>query len=138
MEKQLIRKLKDNKKLLQLIRFVATGFLGLIIDFSITWLFKDYFHINKYLANGLGFSFAVVNNYGINKIWTFKDKEKAIAKQFLKFLLISIIGLFLNTLFLYIILQKMNLSFYISKFLVVILVFIWNYTLNSVITFKKS
>ena len=127
----------SNQKLRQLIRFIITGFVGLIIDFFITWLCKEHFGWNKYIANATGFSFAVVNNYILNRLWAFRNRSKKIAKQFISFFIISIVGLCLSTLFLYLIHQELSINFYISKAMVVIIVFIWNYTANSLITFKK-
>lgn len=133
----LANKILSNQKLLQLARFIITGFVGLMIDFLFTWLCKDVFYWNKYVANGMGFSLAVFNNYILNRVWTFKSKETSIAKQFILFVAISLIGLVLSTTFLFLIHQKMQLPFYLSKALVVVIVFIWNYTANSIFTFKK-
>ena len=127
----------SNKKFRQLIRFMITGFIGLVIDFLVTWLCKEHYGWNKYIANATGFSFAVVNNYILNRLWAFRNRSKKIAKQFFSFLIISIAGLALSTLFLYLIHQKLFINFYISKAIVVLIVFIWNYTANSLITFKR-
>ncbi|MBC7587200.1 MAG: GtrA family protein [Chitinophagaceae bacterium] len=137
MELAFTHKIIGNKKLMQLARFALSGFVGLLIDFFFTWLCKEYFGLNKYLSNGIGFSMAVINNYILNRIWTFKNKEAAIAKQFIIFLSVSIIGLLISTSFLFLIHQKLNVNFYISKALVVLIVFVWNYTANSKLTFKK-
>jgi putative flippase GtrA len=137
MELIFANKILTHQKLIQLSRFIITGFLGLLIDFLITWICKEHLGLNKYISNAFGFVFAVVNNYSVNKIWTFNDTEKAIGKQFFTFLLISIVGLALNTFLLYIIIVKFNLQFYISKAMVIAIVFVWNYLANSLITFKK-
>ena len=41
---------------------------GMVIDFSLTWLFKDVLHVNKFLANAIGFSAAVMSNAPARKI----------------------------------------------------------------------
>ncbi len=131
-----INKLFDKKKILQLTRFIITGFVGLFIDFLFTWLCKEYMGMDKYLSNAVGFSFAVINNYVLNRLWTFKSNDEAIAKQFTTFLLVSLAGLILNTSFLYLIHQKMEMNFYVAKCIVVAIVFAWNYIANSKLTFK--
>ena len=137
MELALYHKMLGNKKLMELTRFILTGFTGLLIDFFFTWLCKEYFGWNRYLSNGIGFSIAVINNYILNRVWTFKSKAGSIAKQFLTFLIVSIIGLFICTVFLFLFHQKLHVPFYISKAMVVLIVFIWNYAVNSRLTFKK-
>ena len=88
---------------MQLSRFVKFGLVGctgIVMDFCITWLCKEELHWNKYLSNTLGFSFAVVNNYLLNRYFTYKQTGVVITLQFLKFLTISLIGLALSNLLL--------------------------------------
>ena len=126
------------KKIIQLFKFGMVGLSGLLIDFSVTYFFKEHLHFNPYLANILGFCFAVVNNYLINRAWTFKSKEQAIIQQFGKFLLIAMIGLGLNTLCIYLLQQQLHLPFYLAKLIAIVIVFAWNYTINATLTFSKN
>lgn len=124
---------------MQLSRFVKFGLVGctgIVMDFCITWLCKEELHWNKYLSNTLGFSFAVVNNYLLNRYFTYKQTGVVITLQFLKFLTISLIGLALSNFLLLLILKNTGINFYISKALVIVIVFFWNYTANSLYTFK--
>ena len=125
---------------MQLSRFVKFGLVGctgIVMDFCITWLCKEELHWNKYLSNTLGFSFAVVNNYLLNRYFTFKQTGVVITLQFLKFLTISLIGLALSNLLLLLILKNTGINFYISKALVIAIVFFWNYSANFLYTFKR-
>ena len=125
---------------MQLSRFVKFGLVGctgIVMDFCITWLCKEELHWNKYLSNTLGFSFAVVNNYLLNRYFTYKQTGVVITLQFLKFLTISLIGLALSNFLLLLILKNTGINFYISKALVIVIVFFWNYTANSLYTFKR-
>ena len=83
-----------------------------------------------------GFSLAVVNNYLLNKYFTFQDRNTQLATQFLKFFVISIIGLALSNLFLYLVQKNAKLNFYLSKAIVIGLVFTWNFSANSLYTFN--
>ncbi len=123
-------------QLVRLAKFGMVGCTGIVIDFSVTWLCKEKLKWNKYVANSTGFSFAVVNNYLLNRYYTFQNNDPGISLQFLKFLLISMIGLALSTGLLYLIQKNTRVNFYISKAIVIGLVFIWNYTINSLFTFQ--
>lgn len=125
------------KTLASLVKFAVVGTIGLIIDFSITWVLRDVLFINGYLASGLGFAVAASSNYYINSKWTFRTNSNAVARQFAQFFVISIIGLGLNILLLYFF-QGFNISFYISKALAIGFVFIWNFAANSLITFRST
>ena len=64
----------------QLIKFALVGITGMGLDFVTTWLLKEKIKINKFLANAAGFSIAVINNFLLNKYWTF-DNQNPIIKN---------------------------------------------------------
>lgn len=123
-------------ELIKFLKFGLVGFSGLIIDFLITWICKEKLSLNKYLSNSFGFLFGVVNNYFLNKNFTFHNTDSHLATQFLSFLIISVIGFLLNTSFLYLLQKKTKINFYVCKVIVTVLVFFWNFTANSLYTFK--
>ena len=120
--------------IISFLKYCIVGLSGVVVDFSITYLFKEKAGINKYIASMLGFSIACTSNYVLNRIWTFSNDNPDILKQYVSFLIISVIGLLLNTLFLYLF-QYIRINYYISKGFATILVTIWNYMANSMITF---
>ena len=121
---------------IEFVKFGIVGFSGLFIDFLITWLFKEKLGVNKYLSNGFGFIIAVINNYFLNKYFTFQNNDSNFAAQFLCFLIISIIGFALNTTLLYVLQKNTKINFYFCKSIVTILVFFWNFSINSLYTFN--
>jgi putative flippase GtrA len=122
--------------LIKFLKFGLVGFSGLVIDFAITWICKEKLLFNKYLSNSFGFLFGVVNNYFLNKYFTFHNNDNHVATQFLSFLIISIIGFLLNNSFLYLLQKNTKINFYVCKVMVTVIVFIWNFTANSLYTFK--
>jgi putative flippase GtrA len=119
-----------------LIKFGITGASGLVIDFALTWLFKDEFHFNKFIANAIGFTAAVVSNYLINRNWTFKASKSKAAPQFTAFVTVSLIGLLLNSSIIFLLNNMMALNFYISKAVAILIVFFWNFGANYFFVFK--
>jgi putative flippase GtrA len=120
----------------QLIKFALVGITGMGLDFGTTWLLKEKVKINKFMANAAGFSIAVVNNFILNKYWTFDNQNPVATEQFVKFLVISIVGLGINSLLLFILLKKIKGNFYLVKLVVIGLVFFWNFSANYLYTFK--
>ncbi|MBB5636436.1 dolichol-phosphate mannosyltransferase [Pedobacter cryoconitis] len=123
-------------KLLAFIKFGITGACGLIIDFSLTWFFKDELNFNKFLANGIGFSVAVICNYIINRNWTFKDNKSKSGLQFTAFFTVSLIGLLLNSAIIFLLNNMFSVNFYISKAAAIFIVFFWNFSANYFFVFK--
>lgn len=78
------------------IKFGIVGASGMVVHFSVLYLFKEIVGLNPYLANTIGFVTAATTNYILNRIWTFRSKEKQVAVEYLKFILVSVIGLGVN------------------------------------------
>lgn len=124
------------EKFFTVLRFGITGSMGMAIDFGITWFCKEKLKWNKYLANSTGFVIAVINNYIINRIWTFKSTNPNWEVEFEKYFLFSLIGLLLNNSFVYLFHQKLKWNFYASKLAASALVFIWNFSSNYFLNFR--
>jgi putative flippase GtrA len=117
------------------LKFGIVGASGMIIDFGLTYLFKEIIKIQKYIANAIGFTAAATTNYFLNRIWTFQSTDPAVTMQFLKFFFVSLIGLGINTLILYILVSKYKKNFYLSKLIAIAVVILWNFTVNLLFTF---
>ena len=120
---------------IKFLKFGVVGLSGVVVDFFVTWLCKEKLGINKYVANAIGFSLAVINNFLLNRYWTFEDNMQPATEQFLKFALIALVGLAINSFLLFVILKFIKINFYITKLLVIGLVFFWNFFMNYLFTF---
>jgi putative flippase GtrA len=126
----------DLKFILKLLKFGAVGISGMAVDFGITYFFKEVLKVRKYISNSIGFTLAATSNYLLNRVWTFNSTNPHIITQFSKFFIISIIGLLLNNLIIYIFNDyKFRLNFYISKGIATLIVFFWNFLMNYFFTF---
>lgn len=106
----------------------------MVIDFSITFLLKEKLRIHRYIANSAGFSAAATSNYFLNRVWTFNSTNPRVLVEFGTFFIISLIGLGINNLVLYILEKKMN--FYLAKLFAIGVTMIWNFSANYFITFS--
>lgn len=121
---------------LRFIRFGIVGASGMVVDFGVTWLCKEKFRWNKYLSNSLGFVLAATNNFIWNRLWTFQSESKAVAREYISFFAIALIGLGLNNLIIYLLHDRWHLHFYLSKLIAIGCVTVWNFTMNYVFTFR--
>lgn len=111
------------------------GLSGMVIDFGVTFLLKERLRVHKYLSNATGFLLAASNNFYWNKIWTFEDANTEITQQYLSFVIVSVIGLGINTLVLMVLDKKTQLNFYLAKVVAIMVVVLWNFTMNYLFTF---
>ena len=121
--------------ILKFLKFCVVGVSGTVIDFGLTWLCKEIFKIPKFLANAIGFVVAATNNYILNRIWTWGSTNEQIGIEYTKFFFVSLIGLGLNTLILYIFNEKIKMNFYVSKVIATGFVMLWNFLANNYFTF---
>ena len=120
---------------LQFIKFCVVGGTGVVVDFGITFLFKEKLKLNKYIANSLGFMAAASTNYLLNRWWTFRSHDPEVAQQYVQFVGISAIGLILNNIIIYLLNDKARLNFYLSKLIAIGLATLWNFFMNYYFTF---
>ena len=118
------------------LKFCIVGFSGMIVDFGTTWLLKEKVKVNKYIANSTGFILAASSNYLFNRFWTFHSVNPRIVSEYGSFILISLVGLAINNLIIFLLNEKMKLNFYLSKLFAIGVVTIWNFFMNYVITFR--
>jgi putative flippase GtrA len=126
----------DRIFLLKFLKFCAVGFSGMLIDFGTTWLLKEKVRVNKYIANSTGFILAATSNYIWNRLWTFQSENSQITFEYLSFIIISVIGLGINNLVIFIFSDKLKFNFYFSKLIAIGVVTIWNFIMNYLITFQ--
>ncbi len=120
---------------LKFVKFGVVGFSGVIVDFGFTYLFKEKFKVQKYIANAIGFTIAASSNYYLNRIWTFRSNNPEIALEYGRFLGIALIGLLINTLVIYLLVSKTKTNFYLAKLVAICIVTIWNFLINLNYTF---
>jgi putative flippase GtrA len=120
----------------EFLKFCIVGASGMVIDFGTTWLLKEKVRINKYFANSAGFILAATSNYLLNRYWTFHSENTKVVTEYFSFVLISVIGLGINNLVVYVLTEKVKLNFYISKLFAVGAVTLWNFSMNYLITFR--
>ncbi len=123
---------------IKFIRYALVGFTGVAVDFSITYIFKEYAKVSKYIANSLGFSTAVVTNYFLNRYWTFGVGNEDVFIQFGTFLGVSLVGLLINNIIIYFLNEMLKVNFYISKVIAIVVVVFWNFFVNYYYTFRSA
>jgi putative flippase GtrA len=119
--------------ILKFLKFIIVGFTGMVVDFSITILLKEKLKIHRYIANSAGFVLAASSNYLFNRLWTFESNNPKILVEYSTFFIISVIGLIINNLVIYLLEKK--LKFYFAKFVAIMVTSVWNFMANYYLNF---
>ena len=145
--------LKD-RRTLRLIKFLIAGFIGYIIN---ALVFEGFFQlgISAGLAASIGIELAVISNFNINNIWTYRDEQitgfRKVLKKFLQFNLVSLVVIVISGLAIELLMHSFGdhlrhvyliliIIFFILPYNYVIYnIFIWkNWKLNLKKIFKKN
>lgn len=124
--------------LLKFIKYGVVGFIGMGFDFGTTWLCKEKLKIEKYIANGIGFMVAATVNYFLNRLWTFHSYDPQIGAEYFRFIVVSAIGLGVNTLILWLLVKKFKMNFYLAKLFAIGITTLWNFVANVLYTFTLT
>tara|TARA_Y100001970_G_scaffold293025_1_gene437266 strand:+ start:2322 stop:3476 length:1155 start_codon:yes stop_codon:yes gene_type:complete len=126
------------KNLLPFIKYSIVGIIGTAVDIGSLYILVDYFAFGVIFASSISFILAVVNNFILNKIWTFENKSKNYRKLFIKFLIVSIIGLGLTLISMQILVFTFKIWYLFAKAITSIIVMLWNFLANKFWTFKTK
>lgn len=145
----------NKKEQIRFVKFAFVGITGTIIDIVFFNIFNQRFGISPVTAKSLSFSIAVFNNFIWNRIWTYPEsRQLPFTKQFGQYLLVSIVGLLINTTIFAVADQSLihffeNIlpaNFFLSSTVVghnasvaiaTIVVLFWNYFANRFWTFRS-
>ena len=125
----------DKLLISKLIKFGVVGCSGMIIDFGTTYICKEILKLNKFVSNGIGFVIAATSNYFLNRVWTFDSHIEKIGSQYIQFMVVSTIGLLINSFVLYLLNERLKWNFYFSKLFAIGITTIWNFFANLLFTF---
>lgn len=117
-------------------KYAIVGSFGTAIDLGSLYLFVDLLHIHLLVSTALSFLLAVINNFILNKFWTFQNKSSNVRKQFIKFLIVSIVGLFLTEICMAFFVYGLTIWYMAAKLITSGLVLVWNFLANKYWTFK--
>jgi putative flippase GtrA len=95
---------------LQLVRFGCVGGVGFVVNLGVYALFVHGVGVEYRVASVLAWLVAVVNNFVLNRHWTFDARDDAAHFQALRFLLVSLAAEILSLLLLTALVEGAGLS----------------------------
>jgi putative flippase GtrA len=152
-----ILKLRQSPEFSRFLKFLVVGALGFVIDFGVYNLLGLFYndpttYADDNIRQAISFSCAVVSNALWNYFWIYPEaKQSNQAKKFVKFLIVSVLGLGIRSLiytpilsFWHLTEQPLHLTENLNKLLadnlalatVVLVVLFWNFFANRYWTYK--
>ena len=124
----MINKLKNNKLFIQIFRFGIVGGLAFAIDYTILILCKEVFGLDILLSAAIAFTISVIANYILSVKWVFDvNKENDSKRNFILFIIFSIIGLGLTELIMWFGTDIVKINYLIVKIIATTIVMVFNF-----------
>ncbi len=124
------------------LRFCSVGLLGVFVNEGALRFITETGGLYYVYSSALAAEIAIVSNFLFNEFWTFRDRSSqrpGVAnrlRRFLKFNLICVIGVILNVVVLWALTDLAGLYYLISNLFGIGVSTLWNYGLNSNVTWE--
>ncbi|MDN6664812.1 MAG: GtrA family protein [Tetragenococcus koreensis] len=139
--KQLIRKIKEDKKLREVITYLFFGGMTTVVNFVVFFLARNLLGWNLVVSNTLSWILSVLFAFATNKKWVFKSKSTG-TKQFLvelgKFFFYRIVsfGIDMGCMLLFIDVFKMGE--FLAKLITQTIIVVANYVFSKFLIFTSK
>lgn len=120
-------------------RFIKFGLVG-VLNTIINWILfilLNSMGIYYIISNIIAYSISTLNSYLWNSKWVFKYTGDNVNQTTFKFIILNIIGLVLNTIILFLLVDIIKLPKIIALIIATGIVMILNYFINKLWVFKK-
>ena len=101
------------QRLTPFLKYCVVGVLGTSIDVGVLWLLVHFGGLPVLVATTLSFTVSVLNNFFLNKFWTFSHPSQNYRRLFIKFAIVSLGGLGLTNFLMWLLVHSIGI-WYIS------------------------
>ncbi|MCI9129016.1 MAG: GtrA family protein [Eggerthellaceae bacterium] len=116
------------KLIAQFMKFGVVGVIAFIIDYGLMVLLTEAFHVNYLVSATISFTVSVIFNYVASMRYVFRHKEDmSKRREFVIFVVLSVIGLGLNNLIMWVGTSLWGISYLITKLVATAIVMLWNF-----------
>ena len=116
------------KLIKQLFRFGIVGGTAFLIDYAVLFACTEFLGIHYFISSIISFSISTVFNYIASILWVFDvDQSKSQSKNFVIFIVLSIVGLGINQLIMWLGVEYLHIYYMIVKIGATAIVMIFNF-----------
>ncbi len=128
------------KKLIsQFMKFGIVGVIAFVIDYGFMVLLTEVFGVPYLISTTLSFIISVIFNYFASMRFVFKRKDDmSRRREFIIFVVLSVIGLVINDVFMWLMVDFLFIDYRISKIVVTFIVAVWNFVTRKIFLEAKE
>lgn len=129
----------DRKNIHQLFSYFVVGGIATVVEWIFFYIFSGTLRIHYLPAAAFAFAISTGVNWAAGRLLTFRHAEKQkILQELGKIYAVSIVGLLLNLLLMYLFVEKADIAKMAAKIMATILVFAWNFTSRKIWIYKNA
>ena len=128
----------NHKLTMQLIKFAIVGVIAAVVDVGVLVVLKELLHVEVLLSSAISFCVSVTVNYLLSMTFVFKSKKQSKVYEFIIFVLLSIGGLGLNQLILWLGVKFTSVYYLIVKIFAMVIVPVYNFTTRKIFLESKE
>ncbi len=126
------------KKLInQILKFGVVGGIAFVIDYGILFLLAKVIGLNELISAAISFIVSLTFNYFLSTKWVF-DAKKQTPKEVIIFVLLSVVGLGINEILIYLGTKKLGIDVMIVKLFATAIVMVYNFITRKLIIEKHN
>lgn len=128
------------KKLIaQFMKFGIVGVIAFVIDYGFMVLLTEAFGVPYLISTTVSFIISVIFNYFASMRFVFKRKDDmSRRREFIIFVVLSVIGLVINDVFMWLMVDFLFIDYRISKIVVTFIVAVWNFVTRKIFLEAKE
>lgn len=117
-----------NRLIAQIMKFGVVGVIAFAIDYGLLVFLTEAFGIEYLISATISFTVSVVFNYAASMRYVFAHREGlSRRREFAIFVVLSVIGLVINNVCLWLGVDVFGIDYRISKIVVTAIVMVWNF-----------
>lgn len=126
------------KKLInQILKFGVVGGIAFVIDYGILFFLAKVIGLNELISAAISFIVSLTFNYFLSTKWVF-DAKKQTPKEVIIFVLLSVVGLGINEVLIYLGTKKLGIDVMIVKLFATAIVMVYNFITRKLIIEKHN
>ena len=123
---------KNEKLINQILKFGVVGGLAFLIDYGLLYFLTEFCNIYYMISSVISFTVSLIFNYILSIKWVFDVRKKQTYKEVIVFVLLSVFGLLINQLVMYVGSDLLNIYYMITKLVATFIVMVWNFVTRKI------
>lgn len=135
-ERKMKKTMVSKKNIKDFMLYVIVGGIATVCEWIIFYILNTTFAWHYILATVIAYILSTFVNWAAGRIIMFKKTEKGLLHEITSIYAASVIGLLLNMLIMWLMVDLFSINSMLSKVIATGLVFIWNFLIRKIVIYK--